>query len=86
MTSYTCLFYREDEERERERGGRGRKEAFYLVLRNFASHGFRSTQHPINGVVVVTVFYSERGQGSGGGGELGSARLSSFNLHVHVLR
>lgn len=68
MTSYTCLFYREDEERERERGGRGRKEAFYLVLRNFANQGFRSTQPPISGVMVVTVFYSERGQGSGGGG------------------
>lgn len=79
MTSYTCLFYREDEgkrrererekEWERERGGR--KGAFYLVLRKFANQGFRSTQLPISGVVVVTVFYSERGQGSeGGGGEV----------------
>lgn len=66
---YLFILQRECEgERERERGGT--KEAFYLVLRNFANQGFRSTQLPIIGVVVVTVFYSEIGQGSEGEGEL----------------
>lgn len=70
-------------ERERKSGreGGGRKEAFYLVLRNFADQGFRSTHLPISGVVVVTMFYSEIGQRSEEGGwvKLGSARLSSFD-------
>lgn len=68
-------------ERERERKEGRRHFIWFCAI--LLTRGFDQLL-PISGVVVVTVFYSERGRG--GGVKLGSARLSSFDLHVHVLR
>lgn len=64
---YLFILQRECEgEREREGGGRRRHFIWFCAI--LLTRGFRSTQLPISGVVVVTVFYSEIGQGCGGGG------------------